>query len=323
MRKFINSSLKVATTLAVGLSLQAQAQTLEWTTGQLGGGWYGMGAGLSNLVMDNSDLVFKVVPGGGKDNPSKIQAGISQVGMGLDFLSYAALQGTDPYTYEHSKIRTIGKGWSDNIFHFIGPKDYEGDLKTALEQDGLRIGVNKMGSSDELTFVRIMEHYGTSYDDIRDRGGKVINGNYSDLNTAFKDGQIDFIFNAQGVPGSSVIELANSRREIKLVGFPEEVIDFLNETYGYGKGEIADGVYSADVQSGAMKTPIMGTIMLVAEDLSDDTVYSLTKTLVENKDKFPSIHSSLSGFDPATAWQTTVPLHPGAEKFYKELGYMK
>ena len=323
MRKFIHSSMKLATTLAVGLSLQANAQTLEWTTGQLGGGWYGMGAGLSNLVMENSDLVFKVVPGGGKDNPSKIQAGISQVGMGLDFLSYAALKGTDPYTYEHDKIRTIGQGWSDNIFHFIGPKDYTGNLETALKDDGLRIGVNKMGSSDELTFARIMAHYGTSYDDIRSRGGKVINGNYSDLNSAFKDGQIDFIFNAQGVPGSSVIELANSRREIKLVDFPDEVIDFLSTTYGYGKGSIADGVYSSEIQDGIKKTPIMGTIMLVSEDLSDETVYTLTKTLVENTDKFGAIHNSLTGFDPATAWQTSVPLHPGAEKLYKELGYMK
>lgn len=299
------------------------AQSIEWTTGQLGGGWYGMGGGLASIVMQSNDIDIKVVPGGGKDNPSKIQAGISQVGMGLDFLAFAALKGKDPYPEPHDKLRAIGQGWSDNPFHFVRAKDHKLGVKDALQSKGLRIGVTKSGSSEELTFQRVMKYYATSYEKIRGDGGKVIQGSYSDLVNAFKDGQIDYLFIALGLPGAAVVEISQSRRSAELVPYPIDVIEHLHTTFGYAKGVIPAGTYGKAIQSGEMSAPVMGTIILASSDLSADTVYSITKTLLENTDKFATIHASLGHFKPASAWQTALPLHPGAERAYKDLGLMK
>ena len=62
-----------------------QAETLEFTAGQIGGGWYTMASGMAKIIMEaNPDIIVKVVPGGGTANPSKVNAGKSQLGMGLD-----------------------------------------------------------------------------------------------------------------------------------------------------------------------------------------------------------------------------------------------
>ncbi|WP_420587503.1 TAXI family TRAP transporter solute-binding subunit [Ruegeria sp.] len=318
---------KFKTMIAAGvaaLTLQsgaALAQSLEWTTGQLGGGWYGMGGGLATLVMEKTDLNIKVVPGGGKDNPAKLEAGLSQIGMGLDFLAFAAVNGNDPYPNAHGKVMAIGKGWSDNPFHFVRADDQTLSLEEALTTDGLRIGVTKTGSSEELTFTRVMDYYGTSYDKIREGGGKIVQGSYSDLVNAFKDGQIDYLFIALGLPGAAVIEISQSRRDAELVPFPQDVIDHLSSTYGYAKGSIPAGTYDASVQDGELAAPVMGTILIASSDVPEDTVYTLTKALLENQDRFGSIHSSLANFKPESGWDTTIPMHPGALKAYEELGY--
>lgn len=316
-------TVALATAMAFALASNASSQSLEWTTGQLGGGWYGMGGGLASLVMKKSNLNIKVVPGGGKDNPSKIQAGLSQIGMGLDFLSFAALKGADPYPDKHDKLRSIGQGWSDNPFHFIRAKGQKFGLKEALTSKGLNIGVTKAGSSEELTFRRIAAHYGTSYKKIRAEGGKVVHGSYTDLVNAFKDGQIDYVFIALGLPGAAVIEIAQSRRAAELVPFPQEVIDYLHKTFGYATGSIPAGTYEGGIQSGEMPAPVMGTIVLVTSDLDDKTVYTITKALLESRDKFGTIHSSLAKFVPERAWKTAIPMHPGAMKAYRELGFAK
>lgn len=320
---------KITKTLIIGaaaLSFQgasASAQSLEWTTGQLGGGWYGMGTGLATLIMEKTDLDIKVVPGGGTDNPMKIEAGLSQIGMGLDFLTFAAINGEDPYDAPHEKVRALGQGWSDNPFHFIRAKGETMDIAEALTTDGIRIGVNKTGASDELTFVRMMDFYGTSYEKIRDGGGKIVQGSYTDLVNAFKDGQIDYMVIALGLPAATVIEIGQSRRDAELVPYPEDLIDYLNSTYGYAKGSIPAGTYDEDVQNGELAAPVMGTVMLLSSDLDDDTAYTITKALLENQDRFAAIYTSLTQFNPETAWETSIPMHPGALKAYEELGYKK
>ena len=83
--------------LAAPLPAASQTKNVEWTSGSPGGAWFTQTTGVSTLVMEAVPSVnIRVVPGGGKDNPSRIQAGLSQIGMGIDFLSAAALKGEEP-----------------------------------------------------------------------------------------------------------------------------------------------------------------------------------------------------------------------------------
>ncbi|MCK6451349.1 MAG: TAXI family TRAP transporter solute-binding subunit [Alphaproteobacteria bacterium] len=312
--------------LALVLCAQdASAKTLEWTAGQLGGGWYGMAGGMANLVMEAyPELEVKVVPGGGKDNPTKLQRGLSQIGMGLGFLAHAAVKGEDPYGEAHTKVRAIGSDFSPSPFHYLRVKDKPLGLKESLATKGLRIGVTKAGSVEELTFQRTLKYYATSYDQIRQGGGKVVHGSYAELVTAFKDGQIDFMFFALGLPGAAVLEIAEGRREAELVSFPGDINEHLFKTYGYGIGTIPAKTYPAAVQNGPLAVPAMDTVILISADVDEVDAYKVTMALLKNTAKFGNIHQSMTAFDPKTGWKnTTVPLHPGAQRAYRELGYMK
>jgi len=319
-----STALGAAGVLAFGIG-SAAAETLEWTAGQIGGGWYTMSSGLAKIVMDeHPDLTIKVVPGGGTANPSKVQQGQSQLGMGLDIFTFAARNGTGIYEgTPHDKLMMIGMSFSDNYMHLIRgadmPLDFEG-LFTEGENVGL--AVTKAGSSDEQTFRYVMDYYGTSYEDLRDnRGFKINHGNYAEMASQFKDGQVDYVFFTLGIPGSAAIEMIDGR-DSELLPWPQDVIDGLSEQYGYKVGPFPADTYP-DAQDGPVPTLIMGTTLMVHADVSEDTVYRITRTLCENVDKLPSIHQSMDVFDCATAAQNPpAPIHPGAEKYYKEQGYL-
>jgi uncharacterized protein len=312
-----------AAILAASSFTVAHAQTIEWVAGQLGGGWYTMVTGMAKLVEEsNPGLTVKVVPGGGTANPSKIQAGQSQLGMGLDIFSKMAREGTNIYKGKpHNKLMMIGQSFSDNYLHFIRGENANLSFEEVFKTKKVNIGVTKAGSSDEMSFRFVMEYYGTSYDDMRKNGAKIVQGDYSELASAFKDGQVDYLFIVLGIPGAAVIDMSQGRKG-SLVPWPEKVRSDFVAKYGYSPGEFPVTTYPV-YQTGPVPTIVMATTLMVSSDLAEDTVYKITKTLCENTAKLPNIHASMNVFNCKTAAKVRpVPVHPGAMKYYKEKGYL-
>jgi TRAP transporter TAXI family solute receptor len=133
------------------------------------------------------------------------------------------------------------------------------------------------------------------------------------------------LWGAGSVPTGIALEVETGRRESRLIDFPEPLMAHLADTFGYGKGVIPAGSY-AKLQPGGDATEVttMEALILISSAVSDDAAYRITKTLIENRDRLPNIYKVLAKYNPETAWQNQpVPLHPGAEKAYKELGFMK
>ena len=88
-------------------------------------------------------------------------------------------------------------------------------------------------------------------------------------------------------------------------------------------GVIPKSVYP-DMLDKDLVSPVMGTVVICHKSIPDDAVYAITKSICENADQLPQIHKSMRIFNPKTAWKNMpAPLHPGAEKYYKEAGYLK
>jgi TRAP transporter TAXI family solute receptor len=301
----------------------ARAANLEWAAGSVGGSWFTIVSGLTNLVSEaDPTLTFRVVPGGGRDNPSKVQAGISQVAMGIDFLAAAAFNGTEPYRSRHDKLRSIGGGWAPAQFHVFGPKDGPDDLRAILSQPRLRIGTTPRATSEELTLRRALAFYGSGEDRIRAGGGTFAPLEYAELVGAFADSRIDYVWGAASVPASMATEVSNGRRAAKLLAFPDDLQEHLQKTFGYGRDAIPAGSYPT-LQSGPVSVTSLEAIILVGSDLAEDTAYRLTRALIAQRGRFAAIHAVLANFDPAKHWRNQpVPLHPGAERAYREGGFM-
>ena len=301
----------------------AQAQTLEWTAGQVGGGWFGQASGMAALVHEaDPEINIRVVPGGGTANPTKIQRGTSQIGTGLDIFLKAAYEGTGIYEgAPHDKLRLIGMSFSDIYLHLYAGADAEiQDMDTLFEEgEDISIAVTKVGSSDEQTFRYLMDYYDTSYEDLNDRGWKVNFVEYSSASSQFGDGVVDYVFNALGLPGAAIVE-ATQARDANFIAFPEEVLSSMADTYGYSTKPLPAGTYTG--QDEEVPTLVMATALAASSDLSDDVAYEMIKTFCEKPDQMVAIHASIAVFECETAGGSLpVPLHPGVEKYLAEQGY--
>ena len=303
----------------------AAQQTLEFVAGSLGGGWYTMAAGVAALVRDeNPDIQVRVVPGGGLANPTRINNGQSQMGWGIDAFAAAAARGEEPYAAKHDKLRSLGTGYSPTEHNFLrradgGPED----MRAILTQKGLRIGSPQRSSTDETTLQRILRFMGSSPDKVRAEGGRYLNGSYNDVAGAFADGQVDYMYAALARPAALLTEVGQGRRPARLVEFPADVRQHLIDAYAYNQGIIPAATYPS-LQEADVAVTTMDSVMLLHEAVPDDVAFRMTRTLIKAKGpRLTQIHSSMGAYDPAISWKYAgVPLHPGAQKAYREAGVM-
>jgi len=304
----------------------AQAQTLTWTAGGVGGGWYSIAGGISNIINEKSGgITVKVIPGGGTVNPSLVNKGDCELGWGLPFMNAAAWNGEDPYTSKHSNLRAIAGGMSMNYFHFyVGAEVPHKTMDDIFKQKkAVRIGISPAGTSEEWVFRKVLAHYKTDYKDLEASGFKFFRGSYAEQASQFKDRNVDGVFTFLALPAAAVTE-ATVGRSLKIMNFPPDLLESLSK-YGIGAGKIPANTYPKAANANEeVTTAAAGSVILTNRSLSDDIAYRIAKVIHENLDQFRKIHGSLVPYELKHAVTGTgVPLHPGAEKYYKEKGVLK
>ncbi len=320
----------VVTMLAVSLFLgagpaSAQQVTLTWTAGGAGGGWYGMAGGISAILMEaDRDLVIKVVPGGGVQNPALVAAKSVEMGWGLPFLNAAAYKGMKPFEKPLTDLRALAGGMSMNFFHFyVGAESPVKSMDEVFgEKKKLRMAITQAGSSDVWVFERILEAYGTSLPDLEKAGFHFARGDYSFQANQFKDKNVEGVFTFLALPGAAVTE-ASVGRPLKILDFSDKALKSLAE-YGITAGKIPTGTYPKAANTGDVTTACAGSAMIVHKDMTDEVAYRLTKAFNENVEKVRKVHASLATYEVKDGpTGVGVPLHPGAIRYYKEKGVLK
>jgi len=310
-------------------ALPAAAQpSLTWTAGAVGGGWYAISGGMAELIREKAGLNIKVIPGGGTQNPVLVEKGDADLGMGLPPLLGAALRGEDPYPgQKHPSLRAIAGNMSLNTFHFYVAADSD-FAKLSMEEifkgkKPIRLAISKPGSSDVWVFEKVMEYYKISYKDWEAAGARFFRGSYAEQAGAFKDRNVDGTFTFLALPGASVTE-ASVGRTLKLLAFPKPLLQHL-AGFGLGEGPIPAGTYPKAANGNEpVLSATMGTTITVNAKMPNDTAYLLAKTLNDNVDRVRKIHGSLADYEPSKGHlYLGVALHPGAEKYYREKGWLK
>ncbi len=304
----------------------AQAQTLTWTAGGVGGGWYTIGGGIANLINEKSGgITVKVIPGGGTVNPRLVDKGECELGWGLPFMNAAAWNGEDPYDKKHSNLRAIAGGMSMNYFHFY--MGAETPFKTMDEifkqKKAIRLAISPTGTSDEWVFRKVLAHYKIHYRDLEAAGFKFFRGSYAEQATQFKDRNVDGVFTFLATPGAAVTE-ASIGRSLRILNFPPDLLESLGK-YGITPGKIAANTYPKAANANEdVTTASAGSVIIANKDIADEVAYRLAKAIHENLDQFRKIHGSLVPYQLKDAVTGTgLPLHSGAEKYYKEKGILK
>ena len=312
---------------ATMLSLAADPITLVWSAGGVGGGWYTVAAGIAELVKEaNPEISIKVVPGESQLNPLKVEANDAQLGLGLFPFDAMAVKGVGIYTTPVTHVRGIGGSLSNVFAHFLAYADYEANSMSEIIEKKLpvRIVTQPAGSSEEFILRKALEAYGVTYDDIKSWGGQIIfigEGEGADL---FKDKHADVLIANMAPPAAIIEEISVGGRSVKLLPISKEVVEKLAAEGFIGGDRAVIKKENYNFLKEDLSTLVTGTEILVRDSVPEEVVYQITKTICENPDRLLQIHASLKDWIPEEGWKYLfVPLHPGAERYYREAGYLK
>jgi uncharacterized protein len=306
--------------------VSAAKYRITWTAGGTGGGWFVMAGGIAKIVQEkNPDIQINVIPGGGTKNQPVVGSNKAELGWALPPFVVLARKGADLYKgKKYEDIVVLGGGFSQNYLHVMAAQDT--GVKTMAElrdyPKPIRVSPGKIGVSGEFTYRKMLEEYfKTSYDEIKKKGGKVIFTGYTGIATNLKDRHLDFAC-INIAPPAAIIQEASLGRKLNIVSWPDDLLQLMKTKYGYGIGVIKKEMYPG-LLTEDVPTATMGTVLMAHKSLDPEVAYQIIKIISENKDRLPAIHKSL-GFDPTIGWKDLPgPLHPGAERYYKEMGYMK
>jgi len=324
--------------LLTGTALAQQAgswQAITWTAGALGGGWFDISSGLAALLREKANLTIRVIPGGGAQNPALVDKGDAAIGLGLPPLLGAALQGQDPYRRKMESIRALAGNMSPNVLHFYVAAD-SALAKLTLEEifrgkKPIRLAIPKPGTSDIWVLEKIMTFYGLCstgrigdcYKSWEEAGARLLRGSYADELAMFKGRKVDGAFAILALPAEAVTA-ASEARKLTLLPCSPQLLEHLTG-FGLGAGAIPGGTYPKAVSgTESVSAATLGTTIIVSATMNNELAYTITKTINDNVDRVRKLHPSLADYDPAKGWlRLGLTLHPGAERYYREQGWLQ
>ena len=249
-------------------------------------------------------------------NVNAVHNGDLEAGLSGGFALYEAWSGTGKFKGKRKgKLRVIANLYPEDM-HLVLPRG--GSLDSLADLRGKRVGIAQNGSGTQLAVLAILKRYGMSKDDIKPAA---LNNSQSAERLA--DGQLDAYFYAAGTPLSALIQLG-STRGFELYKFSKrEIREILEVVPTYVESVIPAGEYETITYD--VPTIAVNGFLITSADQPKTLVYEITKALwnknsrklLDNghaKGKVIRLENALKG--------VKAPLHPGAERFYKEQGMM-
>ena len=302
----------------------AEKTILRCAAGGMGGNWFATAVAFAELVAnEDPSIEISVIPGGGITNPPRVSSGEIEMSLGVPPFSNAAINGTEPYDVAYPNIRGSLQGFNLNINQCIAREYIEAEtLEELLKQKyPIKLVTGKIGSCDEFSCRWVLAFYGVDYETIKKWGGSVRTVGYPDQINLIKDGHANVLFQNIAVPSASIIEMSTARK-LKVLKFSDEVVDYMQKEKAYAIGYIPKGSYG--IVEKDIKAPADASEILFNKDVPEDVVYRITKILCENAEKIRELHPSNALFNVNdAAFDLGAPMHPGAERYYKEKGIIK
>jgi uncharacterized protein len=191
-------------------------------------------------------------------------------------------------------------------------------IKSYADLKGKKVSCGIQGSSSVLAMKIVLETYGIPFSEIKPQYLA-----YGPAMELLKDGQVDAVLVDAGAPTSSIIDIV-SQHKVKILSIDRANIAKIVQKYPYFStaAVIPKGTYSG-INEDVVTTGSLATLCVAAE-MPDDLVYKMTKALIEKRDEVAKVHEKGKTIDLKTAVNGfSVPVHPGALKYYKEKGAVK
>ena len=294
----------------------AVPQDMGFASATVGGFWYTLSAGMADKMTPiYPDSSVTIVEGGSVSNLIGLGQGVFALGFANGQTVPEALNGINAFEEPITNVSTVATLYP-NVFHMVVRED--SDIYSIEDLKGKTVSPGIAGYSGELAFIDMLAAVDMTYDDL---GGIEYIGT-ADGADLLRDGHIDAIAGMVAAPLSTYQEL-DTTVGIRIISLEEEIVTALNEmNEGYLPYTVEGGTYSNISED--VNTVAGYTVLLVNDDLmGEETVYELTKMLFENEDHWTTLSSTMSEFNAEYSVENNVGnLHPGAQRYYEEVGAM-
>ncbi len=306
-----------ATFALAGAPANAAENFVNVLTGGTSGVYYPLGVALANSIgkaMPNVKTSVQATKAS-VENLNLLQAGRGELAFTLGDSLSDAWKGNEEAGFKTplKKLRGVAAIYP-NYIQIVARAD--AGIRSLADLKGKKISVGAPKSGTELNARAILAAAGLSYKDF----AKVEYLPFGESVELMKNRQIDVTLQSAGLGVSSLRDLATSV-DVVVVPIAADVIKKTNDP-AYLAAMIPANTYrgqNADVPSAAVQN-----YLVTHEGVSNETVYAMTKALWTSLDQLVAAHSAAKAIDLKRALEgMPVPLHPGAEKYYKEAGVMK
>ncbi len=322
-RKLIGLGIAMAMggSLAAGAA-SAQQQFVTIGTGGVTGVYYAAGGAICRLLnKDRKDHGIRCSvesTGGSAFNVNTIKEGELDFGMAQSDVQYNAYEGAEQFADggKHSDLRAVFSVHPEPFTVLAHPNS---GVASFEDFKGKRFNVGNPGSGTRASMERLLTAMDWSLSDF----SLASELKADEHGPALCDGKIDGFYYAVGHPAANIQD-PTTTCGAKLVALNNEVVQKLvaDNPY-YAMATIPGGMYAAnpdDVETyGVLATLVSST------NVPDETVYLLVKAVFENFDEFKSLHPAFANLKPENMIKDglSAPLHPGAEKYYTEQGWLQ
>ena len=316
----------------------AQAQEMKFFrigTGSAGGTYFPIGGLIANAISNPPGsrpcdeggscgvpglIAIAQSTNASAHNVTAIHAGQMEAGLTGAATLYFAYHGTEKFVGKaKTKLRIIANLYPEDLHLVLRKGAQLGSLK---DLEGKRVGIAQAGSGTQIGVELMLGVQGITRDNIREAE---LNNSQSAERIA--DGQLDAYFYVAGTPVAAMIQLDNTKG-MELYSFSDEEIAASNKAVPfYVRSIIPAGTY-AGIQYDVNTLAVNG-ILVTSSDIDEELIYGITKALWGDqarrlldtghaKGKAVTLETALDGI-----LSLDVPIHPGAERFYKEIGMLQ
>lgn len=310
-------TLILASVVALTAAGEARAQQfVNVLTGGTAGVYYPLGVALSKIYGDKIPNVQVSVQStkASVENLNLLQAGKGEIAFTLGDSLIAAWKGDAEAGFKAplDKLRGIAAIYP-NYVQIVASK--ESGIRTLADLKGKRLSVGAPRSGTELNARAILAAAGLSYADL----GKVEYLPFAESVELMKNRQLDASLQSAGLGVASIRDLATSIA-IQLVAVPPEIVAKIGDPFR--PGVIPAGTYTG--QETDVPTATIPNFLVTHSGVSEELAYAMTKELFANLDQLAAAHAEGRKIRLESALEgMPVPLHPGAERFYRERGLIR
>lgn len=332
MKKLLTFILTAFLTLsAFAMTACGDSTNITIYTGGTGGTYYAFTNGLQLQLSNKTDYAYEVVgdTGGSVANLKAMKNGDCNMAIVQNDTmvnAYNGLTNNFAQTGAITNFSVIGQVYPE-VIQIVTD---DANIKTLADLKGSNksVSIGDVGSGVEANAVALLKKYGI---DIRQEGNKYVSNDIKIENLsvaksadAMKDNKLSVFFFTSGAPATSITEIALAKT-VYMLGLDDSVMnEFIAENKIDGKYDVYSVQPITSAQYDFLDTPIktigVSATYIVSNNLSEEVVYNITKAIWESKGSIGHSVESTMNTDYAFVTIGNVPVHPGAAKYYKELG---